>query len=307
MAKRSIVMKILNFGSLNIDYVYSLDHIVMAGETISSKELNIFPGGKGLNQSVALARAGAAVYHAGCVGKDGQLLIDTLSGDGVDMTYLKVVDEKSGHAIIQVSGDGENSIVLYAGANNMISCEQVDDVLSGFSAGDILVLQNEINNLEYIIDKAYEIGMQIIFNCAPIKENVVALDFSKISCVILNEVEMGAIAGCDDFDGGIGALQGKNPDIKIMLTLGKKGCMYADKNIRVSHPIFETSVVDTTAAGDTFTGYFVSEMAKGREVADIIKVASCASAIAVSRHGASVSIPTYDEVMAALNIMKIKE
>ena len=188
MAKRSIVMKILNFGSLNIDYVYSLDHIVMAGETISSKGLNIFPGGKGLNQSVALARAGAQVYHAGCVGKDGQLLIDTLSGDGVDMTYLKVVDEKSGHAIIQVSGDGENSIVLYAGANNMISCEQVDDVLSGFSAGDILVLQNEINNLEYIIDKAYEIGMQIIFNCAPIKENVVALDFSKISCVILNEV-----------------------------------------------------------------------------------------------------------------------
>ena len=118
-------MQILNFGSLNVDYVYSLDHIVMGGETISSKELNIFPGGKGLNQSVALARAGAQVYHAGCVGLDGQLLIDTLSGDGVDLTYLKTVDEKSGHAIIQVSADGENSIVLYAGANHKISCEQV--------------------------------------------------------------------------------------------------------------------------------------------------------------------------------------
>ena len=300
-------MKILNFGSLNVDYVYSLDHIVMGGETISSKELNIFPGGKGLNQSVALARAGASVYHAGCVGLDGQLLIDTLLGDGVDLTYLKTVDEKSGHAIIQVSADGENSIVLYAGANHKISREQIDSVLADFSAGDIIVLQNEISNLEYIIDKAYEIGMQIVFNCAPIGDNVFSLDFSKISCVILNEVEMGAIAGCDGFENGIAAMQEKNPDIKIMLTLGKRGCMYADKNIRVSHPIFETTVVDTTAAGDTFTGYFVSEMAKGREVADVLRIASCASAITVSRPGASVSIPTYSEVMAALNIMKIKE
>lgn len=300
-------MKILNFGSLNIDYVYSLDHIVMGGETISSKELNIFPGGKGLNQSVALARAGAKVYHAGCVGLDGQLLVDTLSGDGVDLTYLKTVDEKSGHAIIQVSADGENSIVLYSGANHKISREHIDEVLENFGKGDIIVLQNEISNLEYVIDRAYEIGMQIVFNCAPIGNNVFSLDFSKISCVILNEVEMCAIAGCDDFDGGIEVMQKKNPDMKIMLTLGKRGCMYADKDIRVSHPIFETTVVDTTAAGDTFTGYFISEMAKGREMSDVLRVASCASAITVSRPGASVSIPRYDEVMAALNIMKVKE
>ena len=300
-------MKILNFGSLNVDYVYSLDHIVMGGETISSKELNIFPGGKGLNQSVALARAGACVYHAGCVGIDGQLLVDTLSGDGVDLTYLKTVDEKSGHAIIQVSADGENSIVLYSGANHKISREHIDEVLENFGKGDIIVLQNEISNLEYVIDRAYEIGMQIVFNCAPIGNNVFSLDFSKISCVILNEVEMCAIAGCDDFDGGIEAMQKKNPDMKIMLTLGKRGCMYADKDIRVSHPIFETTVVDTTAAGDTFTGYFISEMAKGREMSDVLRVASCASAITVSRPGASVSIPRYDEVMAALNIMKVKE
>lgn len=300
-------MKILNFGSLNVDYVYSLDHIVMGGETISSKELNIFPGGKGLNQSVALARAGACVYHAGCVGIDGQLLVDTLSGDGVDLTYLKTVDEKSGHAIIQVSADGENSIVLYSGANHKISREHIDEVLENFGKGDIIVLQNEISNLEYVIDRAYEIGMQIVFNCAPIGNNVFSLDFSKISCVILNEVEMCAIAGCDDFDGGIEVMQKKNPDMKIMLTLGKRGCMYADKDIRVSHPIFETTVVDTTAAGDTFTGYFISEMAKGREMSDVLRVASCASAITVSRPGASVSIPRYDEVMAALNIMKVKE
>ena len=179
-------MKILNFGSANIDYVYSLDHIVMGGETISSKELNIFPGGKGLNQSIALARAGVKAYHAGCIGLDGQLLIDTFESDGVDLKYVRRVEEKSGHAIIQVSRDGENSIVLYAGSNHKITKEHIDDVLSDFDKGDIILLQNEISNLEYVIEKASEKGMFIIFNCSPINDNIFSIDYSRINCVILN-------------------------------------------------------------------------------------------------------------------------
>ena len=299
-------MKILNFGSANIDYVYSLDHIVMGGETISSKELNIFPGGKGLNQSIALARAGVKAYHAGCIGLDGQLLIDTFESDGVDLKYVRRVEEKSGHAIIQVSQDGENSIVLYAGSNHKITKEHIDDVLSDFDKGDIILLQNEISNLEYVIEKASEKGMFIIFNCSPINDNIFSIDYSRINCVILNEVEMSAITDKESFDEGIDDILARYPDMKIMLTLGKRGCLYADKNTRVAHPIFETTVVDTTAAGDTFTGYFISEMAKGKDIADVLKVASCASAIAVSRHGASTSIPKYEEVMAALNTMKTK-
>ena len=299
-------MKILNFGSANVDYVYSLDHIVMGGETISSKELNIFPGGKGLNQSIALARAGVKAYHAGCIGLDGQLLIDTFESDGVDLKYVRRVEEKSGHAIIQVSQDGENSIVLYAGSNHKITKEHIDDVLCDFDKGDIILLQNEISNLEYVIEKASEKGMFIIFNCSPINDNIFSIDYSRINCVILNEVEMSAITDKESFDEGIDDILARYPDMKIMLTLGKRGCLYADKNTRVSHPIFETTVVDTTAAGDTFTGYFISEMAKGRDIAEVLKVASCASAIAVSRHGASTSIPKYEEVMAALNTMKTK-
>ena len=116
----------------------------------------------------------------------------------------------------------------------------------------------------------------------------------------------GDIDNYPGFDEGIDDILARYPDMKIMLTLGKRGCLYADKNTRVSHPIFETTVVDTTAAGDTFTGYFISEMAKGRDIAEVLKVASCASAIAVSRHGASTSIPKYEEVMAAINTMKTK-
>lgn len=297
-------MKFLNFGSANIDYVYALDHIVLRGETISSHSLNLFPGGKGLNQSIALARAGVDIHHAGCIGLDGEMLMNTLRDSGVNTKYIKRVDEKSGHAIILVGKDGENSIVLYAGANHKIEKDQIDGVLADFSAGDVILLQNEISNLEYIIQKAHEKGMFIVFNCSPINPNIFKLDMSLISCVILNEVEMGEITGNEDIESGFEWLLAKNPDMKIMLTLGKNGCIYVDKNQRVSHPIFKVKAVDTTAAGDTFTGYFISEMSKGKDMADVLRVASCASAIAVTRNGASTSIPTYDEVTAALKIME---
>ena len=300
-------MKFLNFGSANIDYVYALDHIVLPGETISSRSLNIFPGGKGLNQSIALARAGVDIHHAGCIGLDGELLMNTLESGGVNTKYIKRTQEKSGHAIILVGNDAENSIILYAGANHKIEKEHIDNVLSDFSAGDVILLQNEINNLEYIIESAHKKGMFIVFNCAPINQNIFELDMSLISCIILNEVEMSEITGNDDIESGFEWLLNKNPDMKIMLTLGKNGCIYVDKNQRVSHPIFKVKAVDTTAAGDTFTGYFISEMSKEREMKDILRVASCASAIAVTRDGASTSIPTYDEVVKALKTMEIAE
>ena len=122
-------MKILNFGSCNIDYVYSMDHIVRVGETQSTYQLEIFPGGKGLNQSIAIARAGASVYHAGCIGSDGEMLTELLTKSGVNVSYVRTVDAKNGHAIIQVSAKGENSIFLYGGSNEMISESFIDFVL----------------------------------------------------------------------------------------------------------------------------------------------------------------------------------
>ena len=171
-------MKILNFGSCNIDYVYKLDHIVCVGETEQSQSLSVFPGGKGLNQSISLARAGAEVYHAGCIGSDGELLLETLTQSGVDLRYIKHVPEKNGHAIIQVSEKGENSIFLYAGSNAMITEEFVDEVIGAFDEGDFIVLQNEINNMDYIIRSAHQKGMKIVLNPSPINENIDKLDFN---------------------------------------------------------------------------------------------------------------------------------
>ena len=300
-------MKFLNFGSCNVDYVYSMDHIVRVGETQASDKLNVFPGGKGLNQSIALARAGVKVCHAGCIGADGELLMDTLRESGVDVSYIRRVDEKNGHAIIQVSREGENSIFLYAGSNAMITEEYVDSVLADFGKGDYLILQNEINNIEYIIEKAHEREMFIVLNPSPINENILKLDFSKLSCIILNECEMTDISGCEDIDEGLAVMKNKYPDLMVMLTLGKNGCIYQYKEKRMFHPIFEAVAVDTTAAGDTFTGYFVAEHSSGKEIKDILKMASCASAITVSRHGAAPSIPERYEVISALESMKPKK
>ena len=148
--------KILNFGSCNIDYVYELDHIVAPGETEASSELRVFSGGKGLNQSIAVARAGGAVFHAGQVGEDGAMLLDIMRESGVDVTNVKTVNLRSGHAIIQVTNDGENSIFLYSGANKALNETFIESVLDKFESDDILILQNEINLVEKIIRKAHQ-------------------------------------------------------------------------------------------------------------------------------------------------------
>ena len=138
--------KVINFGSLNIDKVYQLPHIVRPGETISSTDYNIWCGGKGGNQSIALARAGAAVSHAGCVGNDGVMLTDNLRENGVNTDFIKISDKPSGHAIIQVDEQGENSIILYPGANCTLTPEQVDSVIASAEPGAFMLLQNVICN-----------------------------------------------------------------------------------------------------------------------------------------------------------------
>ena len=190
-------MKILNFGSLNVDYVYKLPHIVAKGETISSRSLNIYPGGKGLNQSIALGRAGAEVYHAGAIGEDGKFLVDFLESAGVNTKFIKIhSDIKSGHAIIQNDADGDNCIILYGGANQAITREQIDRTLEEFESGDYLILQNEINELNYIVEKAHQIGMQIVLNPSPMDEKITALPLEYIDYFLLNEIEANQIQKC---------------------------------------------------------------------------------------------------------------
>ncbi|MBQ2742676.1 MAG: ribokinase, partial [Oscillospiraceae bacterium] len=221
-------MKILNFGSCNIDYVYSLDHIVRVGETETTHKLETFPGGKGLNQSIAVARAGAKIYHAGCVGNDGAMLLDILANSGVDISHIRRLGVKNGHAVIQLSSSGENSIFLYPGSNEMIDKELIDKVLCDFGKGDIILLQNEISNVGYIIEKAYKKGMCIIFNPAPFNDGIRNIDFNMISYIVLNEVEAAEMSGFEEPEKSLEYLGCTYPDLRVVLTLGENGCVYMD-------------------------------------------------------------------------------
>lgn len=289
-------MKILNFGSLNIDYVYSVDHFVQAGETLASRRLETFPGGKGLNQSVALAKAGADVYHAGMIGIDGEMLKEVLKGHGVKVEYVKTCNGKTGHAVIQVDKEGGNNILLYGGTNKMITRDFIDEVLKKFSEEDVILLQNEINNVDYIINEAYKKGMKIVFNPSPIDEEITQLSLDKVSCFLLNEIEGMYLTGSSDKEEIVTHLLQKYPNAQIILTLGREGVVYQDASMRCEQPIYKVKAVDTTAAGDTFTGYFVACTVKGLSIKESLDQAAKAAAIAVSRKGASTSIPSAEEV-----------
>ena len=296
-------MKILNFGSLNIDNVCQVPHFVRPGETLAANSFERFAGGKGLNQSLALARSGVTVCHAGRIGSDGIFLKEILEASGVDCRFLRVVpDELSGCAMIQVSDDGENCIVLYGGANQNISPEDIEEVFAAFDAGDILLIQNEINHLELIIAAAVKRQMRIFFNPAPMRENVLKLDLSAADTFIVNEIEGADLAGVaveSDYRTVIAALQKKYPQTNILMTLGAQGAVYAgagEKETIYSPACEVEKVVDTTAAGDTFIGYFLSGIVNGQTIAEALKTASKASAHCISIKGAANSIPYRNEL-----------
>ena len=291
-------MRVLNFGSLNIDYVYSVDHFVKKGETIASSKLNVFSGGKGLNQSIALSRGGIKVCHAGMIGTDGIFLTDMLEEAGVDTRFVIRSDQvRTGNAIIQNDSQGDNCIILYGGANKAVSREMADRVLKAFEPGDWLILQNEISEIPYIVSKAHERGLKIVLNPSPINEEIFQIDLSYVNCFILNEVEAAALAG----DGDepcilLKHLQEKFPRAEIVLTLGEKGAVYGGRDGIIRQEAYKVNTVDTTAAGDTFTGYYLAGRFEGLSVKDSLDIAAKASAIAVSRKGAAPSIPKKAEV-----------
>lgn len=293
-------MKVINIGSLNLDYVYQVDHIIGPGETESTGDRNVFLGGKGINQSMALAKAGADVYHGGLIGEDGQPFLDACTEYGVKADYIRKIPVPTGHTIIQVDKNAQNSILLYGGANQMLTEEFVDEILADFEKGDILLLQNEVNLLPYIVDQAYDKGLQIALNPSPFNEKLEAVNMEKISIFLLNEVEGGQITGLTDPDEVLEKMREMFPHAKIVLTLGKDGAKYAEGDQVYEQPIFPVKAVDTTAAGDTFTGYFLAGLMEGLPVPEILKMSAKASSIAVTRNGAVPSIPYRAEVMESL-------
>lgn len=292
-------MKVLVFGSLNIDRTFFLPHFLREGETLHSLRMSVQAGGKGANQAVALAKAGAHVSLAGTIGADGRWLLPLLSSYGVDTSLVNVREElQSGTADILVDEKGGNGIVLSGGANMENGKEYIDSVFSSFSSGDVVVLQNEVNNLEYLFRKAAERGMKIVFNPSPMEESLRSLPLSSVYLLVLNEIESASLSSVDgSYDEMLSSLVSSFPDCRILLTAGGDGSFYGCGNERHHQEAVKCDVCDTTAAGDTFLGYFLALVCEGRSVEDAMAMAARASSITVSRPGAMDSIPLRAEVL----------
>jgi ribokinase len=295
-----IGMKILNLGSINIDHVYAVDHFVRPGETLASSSYTIFAGGKGFNQSIALARAGAQVLHAGMIGKDGSWLLERLAENGVDTAQVEAVEGATGHAIIQVVPSGENSIVLHAGANHQVSDASLPGMLSSCSAGDYFLLQNETSAVSEAIRLAVSKGLKVVFNPAPMTNKVKSYQLESVDLFILNETEAETLIGETSSERIRSAIRDRFPTAAVVLTLGSKGAVYFDASATIEAPAAKVEAVDTTAAGDTFTGYFLAELMSGGTPEEALMFGCQAAALCVTRPGASDSIPLRDEVKKAL-------
>ena len=292
-------MKIVNYGSINLDHVYQVDHIVQPGETLLAADQNLFCGGKGLNQSIALAKAGAEIFHAGVVGEDGDILLDALRAAKVDITHIRRAPGASAHTVIQVDRNGQNCIIVFSGENMRPSEADIDRVLADFAPGDAVLMQNELFNTPLMMRKAAEKGLAIIFNPSPVSREMLSYPLETVSWFLLNEIEGEALTGETDPGRILDVLEQKYPHSSVVLTLGANGAWAMDRGQRFFQPAFEVQAVDTTAAGDTFTGFFLAGISGGMPIPAALRRAAFASSIAVSRKGAADSIPTAEEVSLA--------
>ena len=295
-------MRILNFGSLNIDTVFSVSHAAAPGESLAVTDPQIHAGGKGLNQSIAAARAGADVYHAGRVGSDGEFLLQLLKQDGVNTSCVTLdAESRNGGAIIQVEPEGRNTMLIYGGANRRLTREQIEMTLGKFTKGDFLMMQNETNLSREILHQAYFRGMFTIYNPSPITQTIYEMPYEEVSLLIVNEDEGAALAGGEyPPEEMLQRLTAVCPN-QVILTLGKSGSLAVSEGEIIRQSIFPVEAVYSTGAGDTFAGYIAASLSRGVPMVHAMQMAAAASAISVTRHGAAASIPTLNEVKAFLS------
>ena len=287
-------MAVINIGSINIDYVHRVPHFPQAGETLRNLSYAAGLGGKGANQSIALALAGGQVAHVGRVGEDGLWAKAKLTEAGVNTNNVVTDEGASGHAVIYVDDEGENTIVIHGGANETLTSEQISEALDQAQPADWLLLQNETNMILQAAQLAKSKGLKVAYAAAPFDAAIAAKMIPHVDLIAVNEIEAAQLA--DTMNMPVNDL----PVDKILITRGSKGATYTDGDQSFGIEAFKVDPVDTTGAGDTFTGYFLARLDLGDEPATALKIASAAAAIQVTRPGAADAIPTISEVFEFL-------
>ena len=285
-------MTIFNLGSINADHVYRVPHLPGHGETLAAQSLQTGLGGKGANMSVAAARAGSHVAHIGAVGKDGLWARDRLTEYGVDTRHIAALEIPTGHAIINVDDDGENAITLFSGANQEIAEDSISQALSDAKTSDIVVMQNETNAQGFCANTGSNLGFRVCYAAAPFDADAVKSVLPLLDFLILNAVEAEQLE--DALDTKIEALR----VLDIIVTLGSKGARWinTEQGIDKHFEALKVTPIDTTGAGDTFTGYVLSGLDRGLTMPQSISLAMRAAALMVTRMGTADVIPDLEEV-----------
>lgn len=281
---------IWNLGSINIDNFYKVSHLPAAGETLAALSYGFGLGGKGANMSVAAARGAARVSHIGAVGDDGRWTRERLMEYGVDTPHIAQLSGPTGHANIVIDRFGENSIVLFQGANVELTEAIIGGALTEASPGDFLLLQNETNGQEYAAATAQSLGLRVAYAAAPFDSEAIGRLLGRIDLLVLNEVEAAQLIQATGKDpGALGICD-------VVITLGAQGCKWVSNAGEKLFDAYPAQAVDTTGAGDTFTGYLLAGLDRGMDMAASIDLALKAAALMVMRRGTADVIPDLKEI-----------
>jgi ribokinase len=285
-------MTIWNLGSINADHVYVLPHLPAPGETLAARSLTTGLGGKGANMSVACARAGGKIEHIGALGPEGAWMANRLAAYGVGTAHVATLDSPSGHAIIAVEDGGENLILLFPGTNRLIPPAHIEAVLASARPGDWFLTQNETNHQPEAARLARSRGLRVAYAAAPFEVAAIQAILPHADFLILNEVE------ADQLRDATGTPLGELGVTDVIVTLGAEGCLWFHDDRETGFPALPVTPVDTTGAGDTFTGYVLALLDEGRPMPEAIALATRAAALKVTRPGAADAIPTLAEALA---------
>lgn len=289
---------IYNLGSINLDYVYDVPRFPKPGETLPALATRRALGGKGANMSIAAVRAGAQVRHIGAVGRDGIWARDALARYGVDIANVAIVDDVTGHAIVVVEQTGENAILIVPGANRALTEGQIASALSSARANDILLVQNETNGQDHALRLARDKAMIRLYTAAPFDETALLNALPMTDILVLNEIELvqlQAATGKDPGEFGVGC---------VIVTRGAEGARLWQPSKSAEPediPAPQVAVVDTTGAGDTFTGFLAAALCTGFDTEEAVRHAVAAASLKVARKGVADAIPTMEDVLAFLD------
>lgn len=287
-------MAIYNLGSINIDHFYRVAHLPRPGETVTASAYAAGLGGKGLNQSLAAAAAGARVHHIGAVGEDGRWAVDRLAAAGVETGDIATLPVVTGHAVILVDPAGENLIAVHAGANGAVELGALRRALTAAGEGDWFLTQNETALVAEGLELARARGLRTAFSPAPFETELAASVLGSVDLLAVNEVE------AEQLSRHLGVEIEDVPVPALLVTKGERGAEYHSGGEIIAVAAFEVEAVDTTGAGDVFLGYFLAALDRGERPEFALREAAAAAAIQVTRAGAAEAIPTRAEVEALL-------